>query len=259
MPSPATCSPAAIVLLLVAAGCGSSPTSPTAPASDGPATFVQHASEHFVFHHTAIDGSSIATTAASLERDYARITAELAVRATPQVHVFLYTTRESLQAAVRPTAGELPAFATGLVTGADAIHILSPRLAAVWSYDNAVENIAHELAHCVSLVINPRITNNPRWLWESVALYEAGQFVDPRSLPYLAGGAVPTLESLNGFDNTRIYDVGYVIAEFIVSRWGREGLIALIATNGNLAAVTGLNATEFVTAWREFLRSRYGV
>ena len=259
MPSPATCSPAVLVLLVVAAGCGSSPTSPTAPPSGGPATFVQHTSEHFTFHHTAIDASSIATTAISLERDYTRITAELAVRTTPRVEVFLYTTRESLQAAVRPTVGELPAFATGLVTGADAIHILSPRLATVWSYENAVENIAHELAHCVSLVINPRIANNPRWLWESVALYEAGQFVDPRALPYLAGGAVPTLESLNGFDNTRIYGVGYVIAEFIVSRWGREGLIALIATNGNLAAVTGLNATEFVTAWREFLRSRYGV
>jgi hypothetical protein len=258
VPSPATCS-LAVLLLLLAAGCGSSPTSPTAPPSGGPATFVQHTSEHFVFHHTAIDGSSITTTAASLERDYARITAELAVRATPRVQVYLYTTREWLQAAVRPTVGELPPFATGLVTGADAIHILSPRLAAVWSYENGVENIAHELAHCVSLVINPRIANNPRWLWESVALYEAGQFVHPRTLPYLAGGAGLTLESLNTFDHTRVYDVGYVIAEFIVSRWGLDGLIALIASNGNLAAVTGLNAAEFESAWRTFVRSRYGV
>ena len=187
----------------------------------------------------AIDGSSIATTATALERDYARITAELAVRTTPRVHVFLYPTREALQSAVRPTVGDLPEFATGLVTGADAIHILSPNLTAVWSYLNGVENMAHELAHCVSLVINPRIANNPRWLWETVAVYEAGQFVDPRSLPYLAGGAAPSLESLNSFDNTRIYDVGYVIGEFIVSRWGRDGLIALVANNGNLRGRDG--------------------
>lgn len=259
MPSPATCSPAALALLLVTAACGSSPTSPTRPPTDTPTTFAQHTSEHFTFHHTAIDGSSIAATATALERDYTRITAELAVRTTPRVNVFLYTTREALRTAVRPMVGELPEFATGLVTGADAIHILSPNLPAVWSYGNGVENIAHELAHCVSLVINPRIANNPRWLWETVAVYEAGQFVDPRSLPYLAGGAAPALDSFNSFDNTRIYEVGYVIGEFIVSRWGRDGLIALIANNGDLPAATGLTAAEFTAAWREFVRVRYGV
>ena len=259
MPSPATCSPAALALLLVTAACGSSPTSPTRPPTDTPATFAQHTSEHFTFHHTAIDGSSITATATALERDYTRITTELAVRTTPRVNVFLYTTRDALRTAVRPMVGELPEFATGLVTGADAIHILSPNLTAVLSYVNGVENIAHELAHCVSLVINPRIANNPRWLWEAVAVYEAGQFVDPRSLPYLTGGASLTLDSLNGFDNTRIYDVGYVMAEFILTRWGVDALVALIATNGDLAGVTGLSAAEFMTAWRGFVRSQYGV
>ena len=111
----------------------------------------------------------------------------------------------------------------------------------------------------MSLVVNGGIANNPRWLWEAVAVYEAGQFVDPRSLPYLAGGASLTLDSLNSLDNTRIYDVGYVMAEFIITRWGADALVALIATNGNLAMVTGLSAAEFITAWRGFVRSRYGV
>lgn len=250
---------ALLLVLAIATACGDSRTPPTSPSPTAPTPFAEHASEHFTIHHTALDGPSVAQTALSLERAYTRITAALGVSTTPRIRVFLYATREAMQAAVRSTVGELPAFASGLVTGADAIHILSPNLTAVWAYDTGVRNVTHELAHCVSLVVNPRIANNPRWLWEAVAIFEADQFVDPRSLPYLAGGAAPTLENLNGFDNTRIYDVGYVIAEFIVSRWGREGLIALIATNGNLAAVTGLNATEFVTAWREFLRSRYGV
>ena len=45
--------------------------------------------------------------------------------------------------------------------------------------------IVHEFAHCASMRVNPAIANNPRWLWETVALYEAGQIVDPRTLPYM--------------------------------------------------------------------------
>ena len=249
----------AVPVLLAAVACGQSRIPPTSPSPAAGATFAEHASEHFTIFYTTLDAPSVAHTAASLERDYARITAALGVSATPRIRVFLYTTREAMQAAVRPAVGELPAFASGLVTGADAVHILSPELPVVWSYETGLRALTHELAHCVSLAINPRIANNPRWLWEAVAVYEAGQFVDPRTLPYLAGGAAPALDSLNGFDNTRVYDVGYLIAEFVVSRWGRDGLVGLIATDGNLGAVTGLNATEFVAAWRDFLRSRYGV
>ena len=246
-----------LILLLGATGCGGSPSAPTpAPAASA---FREFASEHFTIHHTAIDASSVAQTAASLERDYARITSDLGVRTTPRVHVFLYATRDALQAAVRSSVGELPSFATGLVTGADTIHILSPTLGAIWPYEVGVRNMTHEFAHCVTLVVNGRIGNNPRWLWESVAIYEAGQFVDPRSLTYLAGGASPSLESLDGFDNTRIYDLGYLIAEFIVTRWGRDTLIALVASNGDLAGVTGLASAEFMSAWRDFARTRYGV
>ena len=49
------------------------------------------------------------------------------------------------------------------------------------------------------------------------------------------------------------------MAEFIITRWGADALVALIATNGNLAMVTGLSAAEFMTAWRGFVRSQYGV
>ena len=31
----------------------------------------------------------------------------------------------------------------------------------------------HEFAHAVSLALDPSFSNNPRWFWEAVAVYEA--------------------------------------------------------------------------------------
>ena len=115
-----------------------------------------------------------------------------------------------------PLVGTVPAFASGLVTGPGDIHVLSPNLASAWSYANGVTAIVHEFAHCASLRVNPSIANNPRWLWESVALYEAGQIRDPRTLPYLTGHRPPALADLNRIENTAIYEVGGLIGEFIV-------------------------------------------
>ena len=76
--------------------------------------------------------------------------------------------------------------------------------------------------------MNPRFANNPRWFWETVALYENGEFVDPRSLDYVVRGAFPTLQQLNVDPNggTQIYQLGYVLGEFIVVAVGPRGLPA---------------------------------
>ena len=124
-------------------------------------------------------------------------------------------------------------------------------------YADGVRAIVHEFAHCVSLQVNSTIANSPRWLWETVAIFEAGDFVNPRSVTWLSNGPPPTMARLNGFDNTDIYSVGFVLGEFIVSRWGRDGLIGLIRANGNTAAVTGLTESEFLQAWYGFVRTRY--
>jgi hypothetical protein len=117
-----------------------------------------------------------------------------------------------------------------------------------------------EFAHAVSLRVNPRIGNNPRWLWEAVALYEAGDFVDPGTVPSLAAGDFPTLAELNaGFDsgNPLLYRVGYTLAEFVVRDWGRHALVRLIQTNGNLPAVLGMSADRFEEGWRRFVAAKY--
>jgi hypothetical protein len=151
----------------------------------------------------------------------------------------------------------IPAAASGLVTSDTAIHMMSPGSPGWGPADLVATNVVHEFAHCVSLRVNPRIANNPRWLWESVAVYEAGQQVDLRTLPYMAALTPPPFDTLNTFDNTRVYEVGYSIAEFVVARWGRAALVRLIALNGDTSAAVGVVRADFERDWFAFARERY--
>jgi len=63
---------------------------------------------------------------------------------------------------------------------------------------------------------------------------------------------------MTAVDNTRIYDVGYSIAEFIVSRWGQSTLSQLVAASGDTAATLGVPLTDFQRQWFAFARERYG-
>ena len=141
-----------------------------------------------------------------------------------------------MEAATRPVAGVVPPWTAGLVTSRSQIHLMSPNHPSWAPFDRMLSHLVHEFAHCVSLHVNPRIANNPRWLWESVAIYESRQAVDLRTIDYMRALSPPPFATLSGFDNTRVYDVGYSIAEFIVSRWGQRGLRDLVAANGDTAA-----------------------
>lgn len=98
-------------------------------------------------------------------------------------------------------------------------------------------NAVHELCHSVSLYVNPSFANNPRWLWESVALYENGD------------ADVTT--------GRQVYEVGYLIGEFVVARGGLPALRDLIRTPGDTAAVLGLSPAQFEAAWYAYVRERY--
>ena len=136
---------------------------------------------------------------------------------------------------------------------------MSPNSPAWAPYSRMLSHLVHEFAHCVTLRLNDRIGNNPRWLWESVAIYESGQSVDLRGVPYMASRQPPAFSALNSFDNTLVYDVGYSIAEFIVSRGGRRALADLVRVNGDTSAVLGMSLDDFERQWFTFARERYGL
>ena len=75
----------------------------------------------------------------------------------------------------------------------------------------------------------------------------------------LGGRQPPSFDRLSSLDNTLVYEVGYLIGEFIVDRWGREWLRELIAANGDTARVLGLPQSAFEQQWFEFVRAKYGI
>ena len=242
---------AALVTLI---GCGGGPPGPS-PSDPIAGTFT---STHFTFNYTALDAANIEQTAAVLEREYARVVGDLRADAMPRVTVTFYSDHAAMVAATRAVAGDIPAWASGLVTSVSQIHMMSMNAPAWGPYERRLPGLVHEFAHCVSLRVNPGLANRPRWLWEAVAIYEAGQAVDLRALDYMRALTPPSFETLNSFDNTRIYEVGYSIAEFVTARWGHRALPDLIAVNGDTAAALGLSLMEFEREWLAFARQRYG-
>ncbi len=212
---------------------------------------------HFTFVQHAADTAALARLADALERDRGRIVADLGGAAAPTVTVHMHADHAALQRAVASLVGPLPAWARGLATGPRDIHVVAPRDVGQAIAQDVGVLLAHEFAHCVSLFRNPGSHNNPRWLWESVAVYEAGSWRDPRTLPYMMALHPPAFSMLNAFDNGLVYDVGYTIAEFVVKRWGKAALIRLIDTNARTDDVLGITPEAFERDWFAWVRRQY--
>lgn len=126
------------------------------------------------------------------------------------------------------------------------------------SMSNAVA--LHEFIHVVSEWVQPNIRDNPRWLWEAVAVY-GSSFPSPNMtvLANVTERNCPSIEDFNAdFDeNTLIYTFGYSITDFIVSLWGKETLRELIESNGDLSGVLNLSEEEFLKGWMAFSAEKY--
>ena len=249
---------AAVALLTASCG-GGVPVAPSPSSFGASVVAAPLVSAHFVFFYTTLDRANIDVIARAAEAEYARVLSDLGVDLLPAVQVHFYADHQALEAAVAPVVGAIPSWASGLATASDQIHLMSPNHPAYAPFDRMLSNVVHEFAHCVSMRVNPRIPNNPRWLWESVAIYESGQMVDPKNLAYMTAGQPPPFAALNSQGNTLVYDVGYTIGAFIVSKGGQAALTALIRNNGDVAATFGVSPDAFEREWYGFVRARYGI
>jgi hypothetical protein len=59
------------------------------------------------------------------------------------------------------------------------------------------------------------------------------------------------------FDTSQlVYQVGYVLGEFIVGTWGRDGLVRLVRLNGDVERALETAVPAFEARWHAFLREK---
>ncbi len=245
----------ALAIAVPATSCGGQ-----APASAS-ATFerpvVKVTTAHFRILGDRAASSLLQVIADALEANYPRITADLRVSGLETTSVYAWADSASFYDHMQRTAGTVWQGSGGWVPGPHTVSILAADVTA----SRAASGAVHEFAHVVSIAVNASIGNNPRWLWETVALYENREFVDPATLDYMRAGNYPSLADLDADFNSgrQVYRVGYVLGEYIVQKWGVDGLVRLIQRNGNVVAALGVTTAEFESGWHTFLHEKYGL
>lgn len=244
-----------VACLSVACG-GGNATSPTIPSplsqvlARGESQSMKVQTAHFQVFGSTTPDAALRAAADRLEAEYPRILRDLNVTSHPTITVKVWEDSTSFYNELERYFGTRSR-ATGYITGPTEMRLLAG--------GNLDTNAVHEFVHAVSLDVNPRFGNNPRWYWESVALYENGEFVHPRQLEFLVNGNFPTLQLLNGDVNTDspIYQIGYLLGDFIMSRYGRSTFLRLIETGADLRGVLGMSDAEFEAAWKSYVLQRY--
>ena len=209
-------------------------------------------SGQFVYDlHDDLSMVEIGNTARELEENIGRITSDLQVEELPVITVGMWGDYDNFLQAMEDDIGTAYYGATGYVFGMEEIR--------VFQSPDAPETAVHEFSHLVSLYVNPAISNNPRWLWEAVAVYEAQQFVNPATLPYMVLGVYPTLEELNDpySPSNPVYQVGYVLMEFTIETWGSQSMIQLILSCGDIQETLGVSVSTFEANWYSYVEDTY--
>jgi hypothetical protein len=205
---------------------------------------------HFIFYaDNNFDPFTLQSVKAKLEAEHALIIEHLQPANMTKVKVALWSDAEAFGEAQN---NRFPG-SSGYVVSKNEIRIL-------YSGTHTGQIAVHEFVHAVTLFVDDDFANNPRWLWEAIAIYEADDFIEPSTIPYLVNGNFPSLPELNGdFNkgNQQIYQVGYTLGEFIVSRWGYGNLRTLITNHGNIENALGITTADFETQWREFVTTKY--
>ncbi len=209
--------------------------------------------EHFSFIlYDGLTDSITVDITATLMNNYDRITSTLQVDSMPHVTIEIWRNYNNYLNAQQANIGRAYNGSTG--------YIKSPTELCVYLNAGTPGTATHEFAHLVSMQVNHTIPNNPRWLWETTALFLNQEFVDPRTISSIANRNYPTLSQLNNDFNTNdnlIYRVGYVLGKYIVDTWGTEGLIHLIENNGQIQQTLNIPESEFENGWEDYLQEKY--
>jgi len=218
---------------------------------------------HFTFTcSTGLDSTKLVDLAKALEENYSRVSQDLKTVPANNIEVNIYAERwRYIQATHNWTA-------SGSIEGTSKLHFIEQ----TWSQTDNKKVAVHEFTHAVFLKLlidrepqpldekkfNKKFSGIPVWLWEGVSVYEAGQFNDPKTMPFFSNGSYPTLNKLNNRSKGgKIYSAGYTIIEYILYKYGQDKLIELIASYGNLQQTLGVTEEQFTKAWYGFIKGKY--
>jgi hypothetical protein len=205
---------------------------------------------HFKFQYNQADSSGVYRIAGLLEENYDRILHDLSVSKIPVITVRIYPDIISFRKGINfPNA---PDFIQATAFGKNDFRIVSPAIANMDTSMYA-KGAVHEFTHCVHLNID-YAPNNPRWLWEGLAMLESGWFFDPKEIDIIKNRQFPKLGELgNGME----YMLGYVILEAIRDIWGQKAIIKLIKKRGSVKNVLNLSETDFEKQVFEHIYKKY--
>ena len=86
------------------------------------------------------------------------------------------------------------------------------------------------------------------------------EFNNPKNISYLAAGNYPTIAELNSNFNTgnyKIYEVGYLLSEYIIETWSKISYVNMIKQNANIESVLGITTQQFEAGWKNFVMTKY--
>ena len=232
--------------LLISAACSNSPVSKALGAEKPREQF------EFVLHDT-VAMSDVEEIKIALDRADGPILDFLAVNDVPTVTIEVWNDEEPYQQTMEQTFGSRAPGSRGYVYGPETVPIL------LTGQPGDQSNAVHEFVHAVTLHMNPGFGNNPRWVWEAVAQYLAGEVPSPKAARHFENGNCPTLETLSSpFDRGgKIYESGYLLGDFIVQLGGQAALNELIFNEGDISTTLSLSEAEFEAGWCEFARSYF--
>ena len=224
--------------------------------------------KHFVLHFLVTDSVSAQHVAAVLENSYARVLGSFGIDALPgPIRVEIYPDVENYHFAIgQPHA---PDSDVGVAVDEQLFKMVSPGHPGNFhTGESLLKAAVHEFTHCVhyrfiallseSDPTRLETTDNAAWLFEAMASYEAQQFYSPKKFEYLRTGKYPTLKELNDVDgNGTIYNIGFLLIEFIETTWEEEGLLSVLTENGDLKKALGLDEDEFEKRFYNYLKDNF--